>query len=498
MRDKTISMRLLIQTAFQKWRRMLVCGVIFMILISGWKAYRLLPQIKGAGKEESTASSENTGSADTGVSSAADYKKNSDYFKQQIEHASEYVNKSFYTQMDPNAVGMASVDISVSTPELKKEGENDPDSLATVELGSIDETEIKSSNTSSDDSSVVVTTSAEQDANNILNAYKEFILYETDWTAMAEKYNTEPQYLQELVDLSGNHINDTISAEIVIRFLNEQGAGELMDELTAQIQNYTSSVTKTYGEHTLVINNRVTTTVTDTSVTDRVNSRLTMLNNLINGNNSFGTATATLGMNSGNTDHSQVSVSRSDLLKPVVKYAGAGFVGGVVLYFLLVILSLLASGKVYSASEMNRQYGFSKIAVVPSSNAKKRNGLDRLTHRDASDYYSSRDREICWQIANENLSELMNGKGTVALIGDVDPGQLEKIAAEMNKETSELQIKTPGDILSSPAALHSLKETDAAVIIASIGSSDYRKTGHILETLHTYEKRILGSIILDQ
>ena len=315
---------------------------------------------------------------------------------------------------------------------------------------------------------------------------------------MAEKYNTEPQYLQELVDLSENHINDTISAEIIIRFPSEQGAGELLDELTSQIQNYSSSVTKTYGEHTLAINNRVTTTVTDTTVTDKANSRLTMLNNLINGNNSFGTATATLGMNSGNTDNSQVSVSRSDLLKPIVKYAGAGFVGGVVLYFLLVILSLLASGKVYSASEMNRQYGFSKIAAVPSPNAKKRKGLDRLTHRDASDYYSSRDREICWQIANENLSELMNGKGTVALIGDVDPGQLEKIAAEMNKETSELQIKTPGDILSSPAALHSLKETDAAVIIASIGTSDYRKTDRILETLHTYEKRILGSIILDQ
>ena len=180
MRDKTVSMRLLIQTALQKWRRMLVCGVIFMILISGWKAYRLLPQIKGAGKEESAASSENTGSADTGVSSEADYKKNSDYFKQQIEHASEYVNKSFYTQMDPNAVGMASVDISVSTPELEKERKNDPDSLASVELGSIDETETKSSNPSSDDSSVVITTVAEQDANNILNAYKEFVLYGID------------------------------------------------------------------------------------------------------------------------------------------------------------------------------------------------------------------------------------------------------------------------------------------------------------------------------
>ena len=89
MRDKTISMRLLIQTAFQKWRRMLVCGVIFMILISGWKAYRLLPQIKGAGKEESAAASENTGSADTGVSSAADY-KNREFHEKQYRNYNEY------------------------------------------------------------------------------------------------------------------------------------------------------------------------------------------------------------------------------------------------------------------------------------------------------------------------------------------------------------------------------------------------------------------------
>lgn len=500
MRDKSISIRLLIQTAFQKWRRMLVCGLIFMVLASGWKAYHLWSVKSGMEqiKSQSSGSENINDSSHDPVSSGADYQKSGAYFRQQIENASEYINKSFYTQMDPNAVGMATADISVSTPEL--ENENESGNMMLAGIGSINGTESGNAGTtsSSDENTVVVTTAAEQDANTILNAYKEFILYGVDWTSIAKKYDTEPQYLQELVNLNGDQISGTYSTEIMVRFPTEQGAGELLDEIIAQVQNYSSTVTQSYGEHSIKISNRITSTATDPSVTDKINSRLSTLNSMINGSNSFGTATAALGMTTDSTKNETNSVSTIDLLKPVVKYAGIGFVGGIVAYLILVILSLLASGKIYSASEMNRQYGFSKIAVVPPSNVKKIKGIDRLTHRDAVDYYSSIDRIVCWQIADENLSELINGKGTVALIGDVNPGQLQKIAVEINKGTSDFQVNIPGDILNSPDALRSLKETDAAVIVAQVGTSGYRNTDRILEILQTYGKTILGSIIVDK
>lgn len=471
-----------------------------MLLAAGWKAYKIWPHHSGPEAAE-VNDSQAEPAADTESrmqQTEADYGKNSAYFSAMIGRTSEYINNTIYSRMDPNQVGKASVDFTVTTEMTEKEAKKGSSGQdLTLEAQS----QAADSGQSGDtfDTNLLLTTPAEREAEQILNAYTRYALYGIDWTEAAETYHTKPEYLQELVsvdDGSGDSIN---TATISVIYPDQDGAEALLNEVISQIRKYSEDVKREYGEHTLAVQNEMGSTVADFSLIERANNRLNVLNGLINGSNSFKTAANTLGLSSSaaSSAGTEAAVSRSSLIRSVAKFALAGLAGGIVLYIILGMLTLLASGRIYSASEVNRQYGFTKIAVVPSTDAGERKGLERFSRRDADEYCSSGSRETCWQIARENLSELAGGSGSVAIVGDADREELEAMAGAIGANCPDLKVEAAGDILSSPAALHSLKEAGKVVIGVKIGSSRYQRLDRILDTLRTYDKEAIGSIILD-
>ena len=143
-----------------------------MLLAAGWKAYKIWPHHSGPEAAE-VNDSQAEPAADTESrmqQTEADYGKNSAYFSAMIGRASEYINNTIYSRMDPNQVGMASADLVVTTEETEKEAKkgNSGQDL-TLEAQS----QAADSGQSGDtfDTNLLLTTPAEREAEQILNAY---------------------------------------------------------------------------------------------------------------------------------------------------------------------------------------------------------------------------------------------------------------------------------------------------------------------------------------
>lgn len=507
MRNKSINIRLLIQAVCRHWRKMLLCGLIFAILGGGYKAYKIWPHESGTETaDESTAADGATEPEESASSltkgqisgtSGADYNQNQANIKTRIEQASEYMNHSILAKIDPNQEGYASVDITINTPELdaeEKDGitgsviaENKPDTTASGNEESSD----------ADSSTLVVATPAEKDAVNILRAYTQYVQYELDWTKTAQDFDTSPQYIRELIDVSqaDGELNQTRTITVI--YPTQEGAGRIMEDLISQLQNYQSTVEKLYGKHELKLDNQVTATIADYSRIGWLNSRLNEMNNLLNGQDTFNTATDNLGYSSAAESSTAQQVSRKSLVKPVVKYALAGFVGGIILYLIFGIFRILVSGVLYSAIDFNEQYGFRKIAAVPSRSLQNLRGLDWFFSRDDINYSSGQNKESSCQFAAEYLSGCIGSGHSIAAIGDLGKEDLESVAVSIKNANPQLDIRVLPNILTSPDDLKALERADAVVITAKTGVSRYNRINHILETVEGCGKEITGSIVIE-
>lgn len=502
MRDRSMNMRLLIRAVFLKWRRMLVFGLILAVLLGGWKAFRMtrsaVPEAENHDAEQTSGEE-----AEDSDASGADFDGNNEYFLSQIDRGSDYLNHSILAKIDPNREGFASVDLVTS---LKGDGKkNIEDLIGELETsvrvsGNDDQTDAKTpyAVTSSSEEDISVRMASEDfSMKELLRAYRQFVLYDVDWSELAEKYHTEDVYLQELVSVSDAEAGlESGSLVISVVYPDEEGAGDILDEIIRQLKDHQTEVTEEYGEHDLAFHNQVSSTVADSDVTDWAAKRVKQMNDLMSGENTFTTTVDALGLKNSATGSAAGPVSASQMMKPVLKYAVAGFIGGIILYLVLGMIWILLSGVIFSAQELNRQYGFRRIAVIPMKNPDRWKGLDRFFRRDAMAYYSSRDQDVCYRMADENIRAIREGGGSLLLTGDLDRVQLEHIAGKLSTN-SGITISAASGSLDSPEAIRSLKESDGVILAAEIGKSKYDHVDRILDTVHSLGKDVEGTILLN-
>ena len=111
-------------------------------------------------------------------------------------------------------------------------------------------------------------------------------------------------------------------------------------------------------------------------------------------------------------------------------------------------------------------------------------------------YYSSRDQDVCYRMADENIRAIREGGGSLLLTGDLDRVQLEHIAGKLSTN-SGITISAASGSLDSPEAIRSLKESDGVILAAEIGKSKYDHVDRILDTVHSLGKDVEGTILLN-
>lgn len=468
-KERIIDIKALLRCTLEKWRLLIIAGLICGAVMGGmegytqYKAYRKGQEAEAAQAEEAAASTASQGSA-----SLKDQELK--MINDRLEEKNRYYAESILGKIDPANEGFASADLIVDARPAQSADRVESDS----EYNYIRSREF-----------------------NILNYYTNAAMYSVDLTEAAEALGTKAQLLGELITVTDSNKSD---AMITIRVIypTEEGAKTILDSVVAQVSALHAEAQRTYGEHTFVIANEVSSTIVDTAMYKWSNNRAAEITALINSRK-----TLDKNLSSGTTTAKKaVTISKKSALKAAVKRGAIGLFAGIFGALALVALYLIVTGVVLSGRELNRQYSLRRIACIPGRKYGSLKGPDKWVASIDASYYNHPNRAICVQVANANLETLLGAAGRdaqVAMVGDLPNEYLEKAAAEFTKtaKASGSRVRYYAIPLSSqtPEGVEAIRRCDAAVLVAKAGRSTYKGVGDVLDTAELLGRDVAGSVV---
>ena len=442
--ERIVDVRALLSLLLAGWRGLLVCGLVFSVLGAGFQGLRLLPRLRS--------------SQQASVQEAAGEPLETDpvsLVEENLRRKQEYLNKSVLVKIDPGSEGRAYIYFDVFTEEMgRSQAEEEPIVVISEEQEGSEGTEVANA--------------SYMRAAKILNYYIRQLIYSTDYSALSEEMGVEVPYLMELVSVT---VSDPATETGCIRtiYTDVEGARKLAEYLYARLEALQPEAEKEYGEHSLKISGIQAATVTDRAYNTFLKDRLQEINDLSTQRDNY---YKNMGTNSGRQTAASGLRIRG-LLKSCLKYAAAGFIGGVFLFALMKALYLIASGTVLSGGELSRQFGLEKLGELTGG-------------------------ETAYRIADMKIKNSAGAVSSVAVTGDIPESRLKEICSGLQsaEEGSAVTYTALTDIGSRPDMLKALSECGAVVVAVQPAKSKYRKIGELLETAHSYGKKTVGSIVV--
>ena len=484
----------LIRQIFRKWRRMVLAGLLVGLIAGGLQAKKLLPEIRRSTKKAETPA----GQIDQeGINAERAL------ISDQLRRKNLYLQTSLKAKIDPTAEGRAMMVFSITTPEIQAgmdQLQEQAEDALTEGAGAAADGEGEEEG----EDSTRITAMDSLRAIKIFKSYRKKILSGFEWGDLLEEMGTEPQYLNELIGLN-QESEGSVTATITAIYIDKEGARKILEQVAKELRELYPTVASLYGKHYLLIDTIQAGTIVDGGMYTWHKDRLAEINNLSAERDKFDLAVPGL-----ITSYPQpVRMRKRVFLMNCMKMGVVGFVGGMILYAVLRALLLILSGKVLSARELNNQYRINKIAAIPDGRELK--GLDALVNIPDGEYYSNRDVDVSYRIANENVRNAiaansivsnLHGAGEktqVALVGDLPAESMHAVFKKLlaNEPSPQVAYVAVADLNSDPEALKKLEESDAAVLVAEPARSKYRHLSDILGTVRSYDKELLGSIVAD-
>ena len=479
-KERIVDLKALTRCVLEKWKGILVVALIAAVLFGGLKGFSLYKVYK---QGQAQAEVETVPEEDSqGASKAIEMRR----INKQLDLKNAYFTESIMGDIDPTKEGFASADVIVSindemgeAPTQTEEAAQEGAAEGAAEAGSAE-----------------MQTGAPQEyaktqnrEMTILNYYGNSAIYRIDLTNAAQQLGTTANKLYELVSFKySSNKNSFITIKVI--YPNKEGAKLILDEVIAQLRQMEPEAQAQYGAHTMTVANELSATINDTSMYKWAYNRTTEIVQLIN-------SKKTLDKNlSSGADVVVEKTSKRDVVKGAAKQACAGAVGGILACVFLIVLYLLATGKVLSARELNNHFGLQKIACVPGRKFSTRKGLDKLVASIDASYYNHPKRAVCLQAADAGLGILFNRGAQVALVSDLKAEYLDKICAELNKSGSgKIRYYSVPCSEQTPEALAAIENCDAAVVVARAERSSYKGVGDVLSILSLLGREAVGSIV---
>lgn len=455
-RERIIDIKALFRCVVEKWRLLLLAGVLVGAVLAGIKGYSQYKLYLLSRSQQETAAEE-TGSEKSKVLNV---------MRVAEVDREEYYTKSILGKIDPHKEGRATADIIVST-------------------------EANTAATAAGEEPAVQTGAAKP--GNIVNYYSSTVLYRIDYTQVAEELGVDPALLGELVT-STPGTQDPSQISVTVIYPTEEGARQILDSILNQVRASRAEAQRIYGNHELLIVNEASGVVVDEELFKWANNRAVEIMALVN-------SQKTLGNNLTSSGAAKIAaVSQRDVAMTAVKWGVLGLFAGIVMTMVLIAVYLLAAGKVLSGREFNRHFGMKKIACVPSRKFTILKGLDKWAASIDSAYYNHPQRSVCLQVADANIRAAVRPDAQIALVGDLPLEYLDKLAAEMNKSGASTGIRASYFAIpcmeQTPDGVISIVNCDASVIVARAEKSDYKGAEDVLDACALLGRDVIGSIVL--
>ena len=469
-RERIIDIKALIRCVVEKWRLLLLVGFLAGVVLAGIKGYSQYKLYKLSQGQQETAAQE-SGSQKGQILN--------------VMHVAEVEREEYYTnsilgKINPHKEGKATADILVSIPANTAPAAAGGEPAATG-----GEPAAAGGETAAQENSVK--------PQNIVNYYVSTVLYRIDYTQAAEELGEDPALLGELVTAVPG-TTDPSQLSVAVIYPTPEGAEVILDSILTQVRAARAEAQRIYGNHELLIVNEASGVVVDEELFKWANNRVVEIMALVN-------SQKTVGNNFTSSGSARIAtVTQKDVAKTAVKWGVTGLIAGVVMTMVLIVIYLLAAGKVLSGREFNRHFGMKKIACVPGRKFTILKGLDKWAASIDSAYYNHPQRSVCLQVADANVRAAVRPDAQIALVGDLAPEYLDKLAAEMNKSgaSSGLRASYFGIpcMEQTPESVDSIMNCDAAVIVARAEKSCYKDAEDVLDACALLGREVIGSIVL--
>ena len=469
-RERIIDIKALIRCVVEKWRLLLLVGFLAGVVLAGIKGYSQYKLYKLSQGQQETAAQE-SGSQKGQILN--------------VMHVAEVEREEYYTnsilgKINPHKEGKATADILVSIPANTAPAAAGGEPAATGGEPAAAEGE-----PAAQENSVK--------PQNIVNYYASTVLYRIDYTQAAEELGEDPALLGELVTAAPG-TTDPSQLSVAVIYPTPEGAEVILDSILTQVRAARAEAQRIYGNHELLIVNEASGVVVDEELFKWANNRVVEIMALVN-------SQKTVGNNFTSSGSARIAtVTQKDVAKTAVKWGVTGLIAGVVMTMVLIVIYLLAAGKVLSGREFNRHFGMKKIACVPGRKFTILKGLDKWAASIDSAYYNHPQRSVCLQVADAGIRAAVRPDAQIALVGDLAPEYLDKLAAEMNKSgaSSGLGASYFGIpcMEQTPESVDSIMNCDAAVIVARAEKSCYKDAEDVLDACALLGREVIGSIVL--
>ena len=500
-RERIIDIKALCRCTLEKWRILLLVGVLCAAAMGGKEGYK---QDRAYQRVLAAEAAEAAEAANT-KAPASQKDQELNLISSRIEEKNQYFTESILGKIDPANEGIATADLIISARPSNVARQAaaagaEPTAAAAAQAetgeGIAEEAESAPAQTAAADEEGEYNYIRSREF-NILTFYQNAALYRSDLTEAAASLGTKPQLLRELITVTDSNKSDSMITIKVI-YPTEEGARLILDSILSQVEALHAEAQELYGAHTFAITDEVSATIVDTAMYKWVNNRAQEIVALINSRKTLDKNLA-----SGTTTVKSVAkVSKRSAVEASVKRGLVGLAAGLFGSLALVALYLVLAGIVLSGRELNRQYSLQRIACIPGRKFGSLKGPDKWVASIDSSYYNHPNRTICIQVANANMQTILGPSAAdaqIALVGDLPDEYLEKAAAEFTKAAksgnSRIRYFAIPCGSQTPEGIEAIRNCDAAVLIAKAGRSTYKGVGDVLDTAALLGRDVAGSIV---
>ena len=471
-KKREIALRDLLYRVLRKWRGILLFALLTAVLAAVWKAR--------PGKASDEVSEAAMASYEASLRA---YETDKESYQALIDRTTAlltekraYIASSWLMQLDPAHVGKATASVIISAGEG----------------GSA---------------------SAEQ----LVDTYAAFCTEGADWTQTADAMGTEPAFVSELISTnpsvsttaayagvgdapaySGQAARGTLTVSVV--HPDQDTAESILNELLRQLKEEHERLTGVVGNHKFTVAGQSSGYYTDAAIGSRSENLLQELYMLSTNEERLESQLAKL------KKPTRPAVSAGFPIKALIRWAVIGFVGGLLLavLFLMVLLSL--RGTVLSAGEMGAVFRIPRLALIPDEKPRT-TALDRLVARLDSEQKNSGDPDSRYLFAAIALLSLNPSPASIVLTGSIPGAKLAECAdrlkaallASMDEAVDthhlpELTLASP--LRDNPSSIRLLHEADGVILVEEIERSSYVSVSEEIHIIETSGTALLGSILL--
>lgn len=449
------------------WKTILIWGIVFCLLGAAFGAY--LSRQDDEGKEKAFA--EYNRALKNYNDTITAYEKERAAIQADIDDIYNYLEKSILLKINPYKEAIASADVLL-------EEDSQTDALI---FG--DKISLKN-----------------EKADKLLGIYTSFLNNGISYKDIAEKYETEDRYIRELVGFEQVPENGIL--HIFVRHTDQDIAMEILKYILTKIEEQKNSFSDEVPEHNYTVINLAARERVDTGLITQV-EELRSGTSVIRNTNSLYSKQLAL-VDDFNARIELIDDKVKQLSKPIsveadtqlgiLKFAALGFLGGVILYIILLALRLIIGRKLLDRQPLMLRFNLRMLAAFPHN---KRNVFDRLADRLLVSETGLTQEEV-YKVALNSIRRITGNEKKNILIaagkeikGDVCRALQEGLASKDSVNTYTL-VPAFGNNLHTQQAL---EECDYVVILAEIARTRQEAIANVLSLTEQYGKIALGVVL---